>query len=199
MQLGGLSRATFSKLLQLQASPGLVSWSEMLATTTGVPLNCRLAWNFGAGVWGGESWGQQPYFVAFPSCTQCLPVCSTLVSSTRWCHCAKRQPWWLGEHPCGCWARARGVCVPALQWLALEDAARPGERPAASQSPACPNHAVGWGIALGNKTKPQTKGPTFIITHARMHPQLLNCYMQLPSKLEGNYPNSVYNLCHFIL
>lgn len=125
-----------------------------------------------------------------------LYTCSDLVSSTRWCPCAKR---WLGEHPCGCWARARGVRVPALQWLTPEDAVQPGECPAASKSPACPNHAVGWGIALGNKTKPQTKDPTFIITHARMHPQLLNCYMQLPSKLEGNYPNSVYNLCHFIL
>lgn len=62
MQLGGLSRATFSKLFQLQASPGLVSWFEMLATTTGVPLNCRPVWNFGAGVWGGESLGAAALF-----------------------------------------------------------------------------------------------------------------------------------------
>lgn len=96
---------------------------------------------------------------------------------------------------------AAGLASPGkgVKWLIPADAALQGEHPAASDFPALLTPATVWGGDLESKPKPQTKGPTSIITLARMHPQLLNCYMQLPSKLEGNYPNSVYNLRRFIL
>lgn len=94
-------------------------------------------------------------------------------------------------------SEAAGLASPGkgVKWLIPLQ----GEHPAAPDFPALLTPATVWGRALESKPKAQTKGPTPTIARARMHPQLLNCCMQLPSKLEGNYPNSVYNLRRFIL
>lgn len=182
MQLGGLSRATFSKHSQLQAFIWLDF--EFLATTIWNALICSLARDFWAGVCLGELKSSSPLSLPFPP-HQCLHKCLDCGPPLK------------GVPKCSC--GFGGSWEGGVKWLIPADAALQGERPAAPDFPALLTPATVWGRALESKPKPQTKAPTSIITRARMHPQLLNCYMQLPSKLEGNYPNSVYNLCHFIL
>lgn len=63
MQLGGLSRATFSKHSQLQAFIWLDF--EFLATTIGNYLICSPACDFWAGVWERESWEAAALFPCF--------------------------------------------------------------------------------------------------------------------------------------
>lgn len=177
--------------------------SEMLASTIWISLICSPVRNYWAGVWERKSSGAAALFpcLSLPTSASQRALRVRRWWSPHWRMCQNSVP---GSEAAGLasWqalSNGKERAELALKWLIPADAGLQGKRPAASYFPALLNYAAVWGIALENKPKPQTKGPTFIITHARMHPQLLNCYMQLPSKLEGNYPNSVYNLCHFIL